>query len=253
MGSLSGKRALITGGGHGIGKAITEGLLKAGCDVAVHYFSDEAGARGVVDLARSLGRKAGIFQADLTNEGAATSMVREAADFLGGLDVLVNNSGGLVARRSIAQVDMAYWQKVIDVNLTTMMVVTREAVPYLAQADGASIVNISSLAGRKGGHGGSLVYSMTKGAVLTFTRALSGELASQGIRVNAVAPGLILGTNFHDIHTTRESANETIRTIPLGRAGTTDDIARPVVFLASEYDGFITGATLDINGGVYCA
>ena len=253
MGVLVGKRALVTGGGHGIGKAIAEGLLKAGCDVAVHYFSDEAGASSVVELARSLGRKAKIFQADLTDEGAAKSMVGEAANFLDGLDVLVNNSGGLVARRSIAQVDMAYWQKLIDVNLTTMMVVTREAVPYLAQADGASIVNISSLAGRKGGHGGSLVYSMTKGAVLTFTRALSGELASQGIRVNAVAPGLILGTNFHDIHTTKESANETIRTIPLGRAGTTDDIARPVVLLASEYDGFITGATLDINGGVYCA
>ena len=97
------------------------------------------------------------------------------------------------------------------------------------------------------------MYSMTNGAVLTFTRALSGELGATGIRVNAVAPGLILGTSFHNTHTTKESADETIRGIPLGRAGDVYDIARPVVFLASEYDGFITGATIDINGGVYCA
>lgn len=253
MGQLTGKRALVTGGGQGIGKAIAEGLLRAGCDVAVNYYSDEKGAREVVTLASSLGRKADCFQADLTNESATVAMVRDAAGFLGGLDILVNNSGGLVARRTLGEVDLPFWQKVIDINMTTMMLVTREAVPYLAKANGASIVNLSSLAGRKGGHGGSLIYSMTKGAVLTFTRALAGELGPQGIRVNAVAPGLILGTSFHNTHTTKASADETIKGIPLCRPGDVDDIARPVVFLASEYDGFITGATIDINGGVYCA
>lgn len=253
MGQLVGKRALVTGGGQGIGRAIAEGLLRSGCDVAINYYSDEAGARAVVALAKSLGRKAECFQADLTQEAAAVALVREAVGFLGGLDVLVNNSGGLVARKALGEVDLAFWQKVIDVNMTTMMLVTREAVPHLAKAKGASIVNLSSLAGRKGGHGGSLVYSMTKGAVLTFTRALSSELGPQGIRVNAVAPGLILGTPFHNTHTTKASADETVRGIPLGRAGDIEDIARPVVFLASEYDGFITGATIDINGGVYCA
>jgi 3-oxoacyl-[acyl-carrier protein] reductase len=135
--------------------------------------------------------------------------------------------------------------------------VTRAAVPHLATAaktgGGASIVNLASLAGRKGGHAGSLAYSTAKGAVLTFTRALAAELGPQGLRVNALAPGLILGTSFHNTHTTAESARATIATIPLGRSGTAEDVARAAVFLAGEFDGFITGATLDINGGVYCA
>ncbi|MDR1935001.1 MAG: SDR family oxidoreductase [Candidatus Accumulibacter sp.] len=253
MGSLVGKRALVTAGGQGIGKAIAGGLLKAGCDVAVHYYSDEQGAREVVALAESLGRRARGFQADLTVEESAARTVGEAVDFLGGLDVLVNNAGGLVARRVLGQVDVSFWQKVIDVNMTSMLLVTRAAVPHLARNAGAAIINVSSLAGRKGGHPGSLVYSTAKGAVLTFTRGLANELGPRGIRVNAVAPGLILGTNFHNTHTSKESAEETIRGIPLARAGDVDDIARPVVFLASEYDGFISGATLDINGGVYCA
>jgi 3-oxoacyl-[acyl-carrier protein] reductase len=253
MGSLVGKRALVTAGGQGIGKAIAEELLKAGCDVAIHYFSEAAGAGEVAALAKSLGRRAITLQADLTNEVAATAMVKQATDFLGGLEVLINNAGGLVARRTLAQVDMAFWQKVIDVNMTSMMLVTRAAQPFLVAAKGSSIVNISSLAGRKGGHGGSLIYSTSKGAVLTFTRALAAELGAQGVRVNAIAPGLILGTAFHNTHTTKESADETIRGIPLARGGNVGDIARPVVFLASEYDGFISGATLDVNGGVYCA
>lgn len=253
MGSLVGKRALVTGAEQGIGKAVAEGLLKAGCDIAIHYFMGEEGPRELVALAASLGRKAHAFHADLTDEAAAVKMVGNAATFLGGLDVLVNNVGGLVERRYLEQVDLPFWKKVSDINLVTMMMVTREAVPHLAKAHGASIVNLASLAGRKGGHAGSLVYSMTKGAVLTFTRALSADLGPRGIRVNAVAPGLILGTRFHNTHTSKESAEETVKEIPLGRAGDIYDIARPIVFLASEYDGFITGATIDINGGIYCA
>jgi len=131
--------------------------------------------------------------------------------------------------------------------------VTRAAAAHLAHAGQSSVVNLSSLAGRKGGHPGSLVYSTAKGAMLTWTRALATELGPQGIRINAVAPGFMLGSSFHATHTTAESARRTIATIPLGRAGNCEDVARAVAFLASEYDGFITGATLDVNGGVYCA
>jgi 3-oxoacyl-[acyl-carrier protein] reductase len=153
----------------------------------------------------------------------------------------------------LPEVDLDYWQRTLDINVTSVMFVTRAALPWLVKAGQASIVNLSSTAGRKGGHPGSLVYSTAKGAVLTWTRALANELAPKGIRVNCVAPGLILGTRFHDTHTTKESAQKSIEGIPLGRAGTPDDVARAVVYLASEFDGFITGATLDINGGVYCA
>jgi 3-oxoacyl-[acyl-carrier protein] reductase len=139
----------------------------------------------------------------------------------------------------------------MDINLTSMLHVTRAAAPHLANQEHSSIVNLASLAGRKGGHPGSLAYATSKGAILTFTRALSTELGPQGTKVNAVAPGLILGTSFHNTHTTKESAAATIAGIPIQRAGNAADVARAVLYLASEYDGFITGATLDINGGVY--
>ena len=255
MSELRGRKAMVTGAGQGIGRAVAEELLAAGCDVLAHYHtaSDEM---PMLDAAATAGGgRLEWFQADLTDETQAAACVGRAGEFLGGvLHVLVNNAGGLVARRRLADVDLDFWRKVIDINMTTMMLVTRRAVPLMARAEGgASIVNLASLAGRKGGHPGSLVYSMTKGAVLTWTRALATELGPLGIRCNAVAPGLILGTRFHDTHTSPESARQTVAGIPLGRAGNVYDVSRAVLFLAREYDGFITGATLDINGGVYSA
>jgi 3-oxoacyl-[acyl-carrier protein] reductase len=253
MGSLRGKRALVTGAEQGIGYATAEKLIEAGCDIALHYHIGDEGPHKLAELAKSREQRASWFQADLTLEESATKCVADALSFLGGLDVLVNNVGGLIARKALAEVDLKFWQTVLDINLTTMILVTRECGPALWTSGSSSIVNLASLAGRKGGHAGSLVYSMTKGAVLTFTRALAAEWGPHGVRVNAVAPGLILGTRFHNTHTTKESAEETIKGIPLGRAGDVYDIARAIAFLASEYDGFISGATLDINGGVYCA
>jgi len=143
-----------------------------------------------------------------------------------GLDILINNAGSLVARKRLNEIETDFWHKVMDINLTSMMFVTRAASLHLAKNDNSSIVNLASLAGRKGGHAGSLAYSTSKGAILTFTRALASELGAQGTRVNAVAPGLILGTLFHDTHTTKESAAKTIAGIPIQRAGNADDVAR---------------------------
>ncbi|WP_054181160.1 SDR family NAD(P)-dependent oxidoreductase [Trabulsiella odontotermitis] len=252
MGNLSGKKVLITGAEQGIGKATAKALIEAGCDIYIHYFSGEEGPKELAALATSLGQKAAYGHADLTNEVDAAKCVSLAAEFLGGIDILVNNVGGIIARKWMGEIDQTFWKTVIDVNMTTMLNVTQSALPFLKAAkDGASIVNLASLAGRSGGHSGSLVYSTTKGAVLTWTRSLAAELGQYGIRVNAVAPGLILGTRFHNVHTTKESADETVSAIPLGRAGTAEDVARTIRFLASEYDGFISGATIDINGGIY--
>ena len=253
MGSLLQKKALVTGTSQGIGAAISKALIDAGCDICMHYFHSPAEPQRMQQQARDRNQRAMCLQADLRIEQDVIRCVSESGDFLGRIDILVNNSGALVERRNLGDVDNDYWQSLLDLNLKTMMMVTRQAYPLLNRNDGASIVNIASLAGRMGGHPGSLVYSTCKGAVLTWTRSLARELAPQGIRVNAVAPGFIQGTHFHEKHTTEEAAKKTIASIPLGRSGNPQDVARTVVFLASEYDGFITGETIDINGGVYCA
>lgn len=252
---LSGKRALVTAGAQGIGAAISRHLLAAGCDVFIHYRSSGETAQAIAREATALGRRGGSASADLTKAAEAEKLVADAVKFLGGLDLLVNNAGSIVARKTLAETDEAYWHEVMGLNFDSMRRVTKAAAPHLIAAakaaGGSSIINISSLAGRKGGHPGSLAYSSSKGAVLTFTRGLANELGPHGVRVNAVAPGFIQGTSFHEKHTTAESAKVTVAGLPLGRSGSPDDIARGVVYLAGEFDGFITGATLDINGGQY--
>ncbi|MDO6747805.1 SDR family NAD(P)-dependent oxidoreductase [Gilvimarinus sp. 1_MG-2023] len=250
---LSNKNVLVTAGAQGIGEAIVKEFIDCGANVAIHYFSSSETADKLVQYAVNKGQKAVTLKADLTQEAEADAMVESAVNALGGLQVLINNAGSLIGRKSLLEMEELFWKKVMDVNLTSAMLVTRAAAPHLASHKASSIVNLSSLAGRKGGHAGSVAYAASKGAILTLTRSLSSELGPDGIRVNAVAPGLILGTSFHNTHTTEESARETTLGIPIGRAGNAEDVARAVVYLASEYDGFITGATLDINGGVYTA
>ncbi len=248
---LKNKNVLITAGAQGIGEAISQHFIDSGAHVAIHYFSSAERATSLMEYAHNKGQKAVIIKGDLTQEKDANSVVEKTVEALGGIDILINNAGSLVARKMLDEMETEFWHKVMDVNLTSMLFITRAAAPHLAKNDNSSIVNLASLAGRKGGHPGSLVYSTSKGAILTFTRALSAELGPKGIRVNAVAPGLILGTSFHNTHTTKESAAETTAGIPIQRAGEANDVARAVLYLASEYDGFISGATLDINGGVY--
>jgi 3-oxoacyl-[acyl-carrier protein] reductase len=251
MNSLSGKKALVTGGASGIGKAIVSELANLGADVLIHYFSSKIEA---AKLAGAIGSRKGnalICQADLTDE----EDVRRLAGFVekswGSLDVLVNNAGDLVARVPFEKITSDLYGKVMAVNLESMFYCTQALLPLLKKSGEASIVNISSVAGRTGGGSGAIVYGMAKSAMLSFTRKLASDLAPSGIRVNAVTPGFIEGSRFHEKHTPEEQQRTIIAGIPLGRAGTCEDVARAVAFLACEYNGFITGATLDINGGVY--
>lgn len=253
MNKLKGKNILVTAGAQGIGLAICEQFIAAGANIAVHYYSNQSAAEALVAKAQGEGLTAIAIQGDLQIPEQCQSIVAQATEVLGGLDILINNAGSLIARQTLATISPEFWQQVLATNVDSAQFITQAALPYLKAAGAASIVNLASLAGRKGGHPGSLAYSTAKGAILTWTRALANELGPYGIRVNAVAPGLILGTDFHNTHTTEDSAKATIAQIPLGKAGNANDVARAVVYLASEYDGFISGATLDINGGVYCA
>ena len=248
---ITNKNVLITAGAQGIGASITRHFIDCGANVAIHSDSSAATANELMEYAIQKGQNAVIIQGDLTKEVDANEMVSKTIAAFGGIDILINNTGSLVARKMLNEITTEFWHQVMDINLTSMLFVTRAATPYLTKNKNSSIVNLSSLAGRKGGHPGSIAYATSKGAILTLTRALSTELGPQGVRVNAVAPGLILGTSFHNTHTTKESAVATVSGIPIQRAGNAADVARAVLYLASEYDGFITGATLDINGGVY--
>jgi 3-oxoacyl-[acyl-carrier protein] reductase len=255
MNKLNGKRALVTAGAQGIGLAISRHLLSAGCDVFVHYRTSADAARQLAVEAQKLGRRCSSASADLTEAEECDRLVAGAVAFLGGLDVLVNNAGTMVARRPFIDSDDEFWAEVMSLNLGSARRVSKAAVPHLIAAaqkgGGASIVNVSSLAGRNGGGIGGVVYATAKGAMITFTRGLARELGPKGVRVNALAPGLILGSNFHAVHTPPDAQAAIIASIPIGRAGNLNDVARAAVFLASEFDGFITGATLDVNGGVY--
>lgn len=254
MGQLKDKNVLVTAGGQGIGFAICEQLIKAGANVATTYLTSSEGVETLKTIATEAGCKFTAIHADLTTREACQKVVEEACSKIGSLHSVINNAGSLLERRGIEELDTDFMTRIMDLNLSSTIWITQAAIPVLAEKkEGSSIVNLASLAGRKGGHRGSIAYSTSKGSIITWTRHASNELGDRGIRVNCVAPGLILGTSFHATHTTKESADKTIDSIPLHQAGSPDDVARAVLFLASEYDGFISGVTLDINGGAYVA
>lgn len=254
MNKLKDKNVLVTAGGQGIGYAICEQLMNAGANVATTYLTSSKGVESLKEVALKAGVKFTAIHADLTTREACQQVVKDACTQIGDLHSVINNAGSLLERRAIEELDPDFMKRVLDLNLSSTVWITQAAIPVLEQhKEGSSIVNLASLAGRKGGHRGSIAYSTSKGSIITWTRHASTELGCKGIRVNCVAPGLILGTSFHATHTTKESADKTISSIPIQQAGSPDDVARAVLFLASEYDGFISGVTLDINGGAYVA
>ncbi len=240
---------LVTGASSGIGAAVAQAFGSRGAQVVVHYNRNRDGAEGVVAAIAEGGGQASSAAADLASPAAADDLVDGVVSRYGRIDVLVNNAGDLVRRRAVADLSDEEFRRIMDLNMTSVFAMSRRTVPVMQRQGSGSIVNITSVAARTGGAGGSVVYATSKGAVSTFTRGLAKELATDGIRVNAVAPGII-ATPFHDRHTADDQMDTMVSGIPMGRAGRPEECVGAVLFLSSPaMSGYVTGQVLEVNGG----
>lgn len=250
MTDLSGKVALVTGGGSGIGRACALALGARGARVVVHYNKSREGALAVVKELRSKGGDAFAFGGDLTQAQDARSLVEQAEKRFQAIDVLVNNAGDLVERKSFLEMGEALWRSVIDVNVTSTFLMCQAVAPLMIARRSGAIVNMASLAAWNGGGPGAFAYSAAKGAIVSLTKGIAKELAPHGVRVNCVSPGLIGDTSFHGRFTAKDAFLGIAKTVPLGRAGTPEEVASVVAFLAAPESSYLTGETIEINGGL---
>ncbi len=251
MGILDNKVAIVTGGARDIGRAVSIRLAAEGAKVCINYFNNKEQAQETLSMIEEAGGNAMLVQGDMTKAEDITTLISECNKSYGGqVDILVNVAGGLVGRKKINEIDLNFWNTVMTLNATTVMMVTQAVLPFLKK--GGSIVNFASQAAKDGGGGGAIAYSASKGAVLTMSKGMAKELGPQGIRVNALCPGMI-DTDFHNIFTADEIRVKVAAATPLGRQGHSAEVADLVLYLASDNSSFITGASIDINGGHFIA
>lgn len=244
---LTGKVALVTGSAVGIGKASVLALGRAGAFVGVHYHSSKTAAVKLFDELQAENIRAVLLQGDLTDEEAANRVVDQLVAAAGRLDILVNNSGGLVERAKIEECSVEVWRKSLDLNSTSAFLVTRRAIPHLRATGSGRIINLLSLSVQTGGANGAGAYAGGKGALMVFTHTLARELAPQ-VRTNSIMPGTV-ETQHHEIHSTAEMMEDYRRRTPLGRNTMAEEVASSVLFLASDMSSHINGALIDISGG----
>jgi len=248
MNMFKGKVAVVTGGARDIGRAISVKLAKEGAKVVVNYFNSDAGAKETIEEIKSFGGEAIAVKADVSNLNDIKNLKAKAVEAFGEeIHILVNNAGGLFARKTLQEFDEDFYNLVMDVNFKSTVFVMQAFESLMGK--GGSIINLSSLAARDGGGGGSSLYASSKGAVTTFTRGMAKELGPKGIRVNSLCPGMI-ATKFHDDFTKDEIRKIVAGKTPLRREGTADEVADLVIYLASDKSSFVTGANFDINGGL---
>lgn len=248
MSSLHGKVAVVTGGARDIGRAISVKLAKEGAKVVVNYYNSHDAALETIEEIKALGGEAIAVKADVSKRAEIEQLKSKAVEAFGeSIDILVNNAGGLFARKTLQELDESFYDLVMDVNFRSVVFSMQVFVPLMPK--GGSVVNLSSQAARDGGGGGSSLYSSSKGAVSTFTRAMAKELGPNGIRVNAVCPGLI-ATKFHDDFTKDMIREKVAGSTPLRREGQAEEVADLVAYLASDEASFMTGNNVDINGGL---
>lgn len=269
---FTGKIVLVTGASSGIGRATAEFFGACGAAVAVSYLKNQAGAESAVAAiagvnasrgaasgadgnavsdtgAATGGKRALAVQADVTRVADIRAMVAHVEDELGAIDILVNNAGSLVERLRTAELTEERWDEVFALNVKSAFFCAKEVIPGMLKKGAGCIINVSSVAGRNGGALGSIHYSAAKGAMTTMNKGLAKEFAAQGIRVNGVSPGVI-DTPFHETFSTPEAMANFRNMIPMGRVGTSEEVARVIAFLASDAAAYLCGETIEINGGM---
>jgi 3-oxoacyl-[acyl-carrier protein] reductase len=248
---LKSKVVLVTGASTGIGAATAKGFAANGARVMVHYNASKAEAGAVVAEIIAGGGEAALVQGDISDRSVPARIVADTVKHFGRIDVLINNAGGMLGRKWLGEMDDAHYDRVMDLNVWSVVAFMREVAPLMKAQGGGNIINVSSIAARHGGGGGSVLYASAKGFVSTFTKGMAKELIGANIRVNAVSPGTIT-TPFHERYSTVEQLEAGRKTIPQGRLGIAEDCVGTFLFLASDaLSGYLVGQVIEVNGGQY--
>jgi 3-oxoacyl-[acyl-carrier protein] reductase len=245
---LAGKAVLITGASTGIGAALAAAFAAQGALVGLHYNSSVEAAQSLAETIRASGGTVELIRADASKESEIAGAVQAAQKAFGRLDGLINNAGGMVARQPYQEWTSALYDQIMDLNARSVLAASHAAIPHL-KVNGGFIINTTSIAARNGASNGAGLYGSSKAFVANVTRGMAKELIPFGIRVNAVAPGVI-STPFHERYSTQAQLDAMLGTIPQGRLGTPEDCVGAYLFLASpSLSGYMIGQTIEVNGG----
>ena len=246
---LQGKAVLVTGASTGIGAAVARAFAGQGARVGLHYNASEDAAKAVAYEIGAAGGDCVLIRADVSDGAGARSAVEQAVAAFGRLDGLVNNAGGMVRRVAYADVSERDYDEIMDLNARSVVVASQAAIGPMKAAGGGFIINTTSVAARNGASGGAGLYGSSKAFVHNVTRGMAKELIPFGIRVNAVAPGVIT-TPFHERYSTEAQLQAQLATIPAGRLGTAEDCVGAFLFLAcASLSGYVVGQVIEVNGG----
>lgn len=251
MRDLKGKVALITGASTGIGAAAARAFARCGSKVVVHYNASRDAAETVAADVRAAGGEAALVGGDVTDESAVNRIVDEALSAFGRIDILINNAGGMLGRVRIEDYTSEHIGRVLALNVVQVAMFMHAVVPAMRRQKQGNIINVTSIAARNGGGGGAILYAGAKGFVSTATRGWAKEVVGDGIRVNAVSPGVIT-TPFHERYSNAEQLKVMQATVPMNRLGSADECSGAFLYLASdELSGYVTGQIIEVNGGQY--
>ena len=248
---LQGKVVLVTGASTGIGAAVAREFARCGSRIAIHYNASKPAAETVAAEARALGAEVIVTGGDVTDAAAIKRIVAATLAAFGRIDVLINNAGGMLGRIRIEDYTAEHIGRVLALNVTQVALFMHEVIPTMRAQKSGNVINVTSIAARNGGGGGAILYAGAKGFISTATRGWAKEVVGDGIRVNAVSPGVIT-TPFHERYSTPDQLAAMQATVPMNRLGTPDECTGTFLYLASDaMSGYVTGQIVEVNGGQY--